>query len=222
MEQKETKTEAKDEDTISNYIDTINNSIEAIRSSKEELKNTDIPSNFKISMTGAKDSRVLDFIFDTKLDYTIDAMVNKFMEGDYSDIDRYGTYIEKAFELMGIGKGAFEGPVSQTVMRNVMNSINTIDFSKAKGNIKRCFMIVKNLKRQAKEIPNRDMRKKYLDSVYALKQILRYASKIYKNRKLVTDRVKIGMHTLVMEGAEPLSDYGEALTGFEESEDEQE
>jgi hypothetical protein len=218
MEQKETKTEAKDEDTISNYIDTINNSIEAIRSSKEELKNTDIPSNFKISMTGAKDSRILNFIFDTKLDYTIDAMVNKFMEGDYSDIDRYGTYIEKAFELMGIGKGAFEGPVSQTMMRNVMNSINTIDFSKSKSNIKRCFMVVKNLKRQAKEIPDKEMRKKYLDSVYALKQILRYASRIYKDRKLVTDRVKVGLHGLVMESKDPI-DYGEALVGFEDSED---
>jgi hypothetical protein len=81
------------------------------------------------------------------LDYAIDAMVNKFVNGDFSDIDRYAQYLQKAFEIMGVGQGAFEGPVSQIVMHNIINTLNTLDFTHAKNNIKKCFMIVKNLKR---------------------------------------------------------------------------
>lgn len=213
MDNKPTMTELQNEDTISKYLDSINRSIESMRTAKDDIKGANIPSDFKIRMMGAKDQKVLNFIFDTKLDYAIDAMVNKFVNGDFSDIDRYAQYLQKAFEIMGVGQGAFEGPVSQIVMHNIINTLNTLDFTHAKNNIKKCFMIVKNLKRQAHDIPDKEVRKKYIDSVYALKKILKYISRIYNDRKLITDRVKVGVHNMVMENDETAE---ESLQGLED------
>lgn len=57
------------------------------------------------------------------------------------------------------------------------------------------------------------MRKKYIDSVYALKKILKYISRIYNDRKLITDRVKVGVHNMVMENDETAE---ESLQGLED------
>jgi hypothetical protein len=57
------------------------------------------------------------------------------------------------------------------------------------------------------------VRKKYIDSVYALKKILKYISRIYNDRKLITDRVKVGVHNMVMENDETAE---ESLQGLED------
>ena len=186
-----------DIDTIENYINSLNASIEALRDNKDEIENV---SDLKIlAKLSGKSNKALDFLFDTKLDVALDKMFNKFMTGDYEDVDKIADTIGKTFELLGFGDKAFSGPVSQLMMQNITNSINTVKFEKTKSNVKKSFMIIKNLKRQATIINDKDTKKKYLDACYALKQIVRYLAKVYRERRLISDRVKAGLHNMINE-----------------------
>ena len=190
--------------SMNDYIDSINYSIESIRKNKDELLKAadDLPSDFKIMMSmndNAKDSRALQFIFDTKLDRVIDNLLNKVMIGDYSDIEMYANMIKKVFDTMGIGEGAFEGPVSQALMRNITNSLNSIDFSVTKSKIKKCMILIRNLKYQSKFIKDKEVKRKYLEAVHALKQTLKFIAKVYKDRRIITNRVMTGLKYAVQE-----------------------
>lgn len=188
--------------SIEEYLDSINSSIESIRNTKQDISEIEVPSDFKIQMMGVKNSKALDFIFDMKLDKTIDNFMNKFMSGDFADIEKGMVTIKKVFELMGLGQGAFEGPVSKTLMQNMMNSMNTIKFAKTKNMLGKCLVIVKNLKKQAKDIDNPKIREKYKEAIRALKELLRFISKIYLNRKILSKRVITGLKMVVQESAE--------------------
>ena len=63
-------------------------------------------------------------------------------------------------------------------------------------------IITKNLKTRAKTIDNAAMRKKYLEAVYALKQTLKFISKVYKNRRILTNRVRNGLNIAIHENFE--------------------
>lgn len=188
--------------SISDYLSSLTNSLDNLENIKKELNNEELPTDIKV-MAHAIDptgkNKLMNFIFDTKLDYTLENMLNKFLNGNYEDVSKYADIIAKLLDAMGIGKDAFKGPVSQALMQNIISTLNTLDFSRAKSNIKKCFMIVGNLKKQASTINNPETRKKYKDAVYALKQMLKYASKIYKQRKLITYRAKAGMHNAINE-----------------------
>lgn len=187
------------QDSIQQYLDSINNSIEALQKNKNEITDDDLPSDFKLMMMGAKDSRVLNFIFDNRIDRIIDQVLNKLMTGDMSEIEKYLESISKIFETLGLGQGAFSGPVSQTLMQNIMNSLNSVNFNQTKNNIKKVMMVLKNLKQQSKFISDSATKKKYIEAVYAFKKVLKFISKIYKNRRIITNRVKQGLHNAVNE-----------------------
>lgn len=186
-------------DSIQQYLDSINNSIESLRKNKQEITDDDIPSDFKLMMSGVKDSRVLNFIFDTRLDKVIDKVLNKLMTGDISEIDKYLDTISKIFESLGLGQGAFSGPVSQLLMTNIMNSLNSIDFNKTNSKIKKILLVLKNLKKQSSLIKDQSIKKKYLESLYAFKKVLKFISKIYKNRRIISNKVKRGLHNAINE-----------------------
>lgn len=187
------------QDSIQQYLDSINNSIESLQKNKNEITDDDLPSDFKLMMMGAKDSRVLNFIFDNRIDRIIDQVLNKLMTGDMSEIEKYLESISKIFETLGLGQGAFSGPVSQTLMQNIMNSLNSVNFNQTKNNIKKVMMVLKNLKQQSKFISDPATKKKYIEAVYAFKKVLKFISKIYKNRRIITNRVKQGLHNAVNE-----------------------
>ena len=190
-------------DSIKDYIDSLNNSIETIQANKikfEDIKPEDLPSDFKLMMgPNAEDNKMLKFIFDTKLDRTIDNLLNKFLSGDFDAIDQYSDLIKKVFESVGIGEDAFTGPVSQTLLDTLSNSINSINFNTTKSKIRKCMLITKNLKQRAKTIDNKEMKKKYLETVYALKQTLKFIAKVYKNRRILTNRVRRGLQIAIHE-----------------------
>lgn len=190
-------------DSIKDYIDSLNNSIETIQANKikfEDIKPEDLPSDFKLMMgPNAEDNKMLKFIFDTKLDRTIDNLLNKFLSGDFDAIDQYSDLIKKVFESVGIGEDAFTGPVSQTLLDTLSNSINSINFNTTKSKIRKCMLITKNLKQRAKTIDNKEMKKKYLEAVYALKQTLKFIAKVYKNRRILTNRVRRGLQIAIHE-----------------------
>ena len=190
-------------DSIKDYIDSLNNSIETIQANKvkfEDIKPEDLPSDFKLMMgPNAEDNKMLKFIFDTKLDRTIDNLLNKFLSGDFDAIDQYSDLIKKVFESVGIGEDAFTGPVSQTLLDTLSNSINSINFNTTKSKIRKCMLITKNLKQRAKSIDNKEMKKKYLEAVYALKQTLKFIAKVYKNRRILTNRVRRGLQIAIHE-----------------------
>ena len=148
------------QDSIQQYLDSINNSIESLQKNKNEITDDDLPSDFKLMMMGAKDSRVLNFIFDNRIDRIIDQVLNKLMTGDMSEIEKYLESISKIFETLGLGQGAFSGPVSQTLMQNIMNSLNSVNFNQTKNNIKKVMMVLKNLKQQSKFISDQEKKKK--------------------------------------------------------------
>lgn len=206
--------------SMNDYLDSINYSIESIRKNKDELLkvNDDLPSDFKLMMSmddKNKDSRALQFIFDTKLDKLIDNLLNKVMIGDYSDIERYAQVIKKVFEMAGIGEGAFEGPVSQALMQNITNSLNSIDFTVTKNKIRKCIILLRNLKYQSKFIKDKDVKRKYLEAVHALKQTLKFVAKVYKDRRIITNRVVTGLKYAVQEDYTPIEeefDYNFDLT----------
>jgi len=190
-------------DSIKDYIDSLNNSIETIQANKvkfEDIKPEDLPSDFKLMMgPNAEDNKMLKFIFDTKLDRTIDNLLNKFLSGDFDAIDQYSDLIKKVFESVGIGEDAFTGPVSQTLLDTLSNSLNSINFNTTKSKIRKCMLITKNLKLRAKSIDNKEMKKKYLEAVYALKQTLKFIAKVYKNRRILTNRVRRGLQIAIHE-----------------------
>ena len=167
------------QDSIQQYLDSINNSIESLQKNKNEITDDDLPSDFKLMMMGAKDSRVLNFIFDNMDDKQKDAInqvLNKLMTGDMSEIEKYLESISKIFETLGLGQGAFSGPVSQTLMQNIMNSLNSVNFSQTKNNIKKVMLVLKNLKQQSKFISDPATKKKYIEAVYAFKKVLKFIS----------------------------------------------
>lgn len=192
--------------SIADYIDSLNNSIESIQANKitfDSVKPEDLPSDFKLMMgPNAEDNKLLKFVFDTKLDRTIDNLLNKFLSGDFDAINQYSDLIKKVFESVGIGEDAFTGPVSQTLLDTLANSINSINFNTTKSKIRKCMIITKNLKTRAKSIDNAVMRKKYLEAVYALKQTLKFISKVYKNRRILTNRVRNGLKIAIHEDFE--------------------
>lgn len=165
-------------------------------------------------MFGAKDSRILDFIFSTKIDVVIDRMLHKIMSGDYSDIESMCNTVAKAMEALGLGEGAFKGPVSQHLMTNIMNSLNSGCYNTTKNNIRKAMIIVANLKKQGKQIDDRETRKKYYQAIKSLKLTIKLAAKVYRNRA----KIMKGLHCAINEGVmlveslEPVADAPEILS----------
>ena len=193
-------------DTIQQYLDSINNSIEELRQNKKEIKDDDLPSNFKLMMNGANNSKVLNFIFDTRLDVVIDKVLDNLLNGNLDAIDKYLESISKIFETLGLGKGAFSGPVSQLLMNNIMSSLNSINFVSTDNKIKKIIHVLNNLKKQSKDINNKELRKKYNESLYAFKKVLKFIAKVYKNRRIITNRVRQGLHYAVNENYDALEE----------------
>ena len=69
---------------------------------------------------------------------------------------------------------------------------------KTLGTYKKIRMIEKNLEHDGKSLP-KDQKEKYDEAMYAIKQLLKVAAKIYKSRKLVNKKVYNGVHNIIHE-----------------------
>lgn len=189
-----------DNDLLVKYLEDLNNSIEELQKQKNDsIDEKDIPSNFKIIMSGVSDSKALDFLFSSGLDKIVDKLFELITVGNFENLNNSLDQVNKIFEKLGLGEGSFEGPVSKTLVANIQRSISSINFNKTKSNIKKCLLVIKNLKQQSKVIDDKEIKKKYLESVYALKRVLKLVSKIYKARKLIDEKVKRGLKNIIKE-----------------------
>ena len=189
-----------DNDLLVKYLEDLNNSIEELQKQKNDsIDEKDIPSNFKIIMSGVSDSKALDFLFSSGLDKIVDKLFELITVGNFENLNNSLDQVNKIFEKLGLGEGSFEGPVSKTLVANIQRSISSINFNKTKSNIRKCLLVIKNLKQQSKVIDDKEIKKKYLESVYALKRVLKLVAKIYKARKLIDEKVKRGLKNIIKE-----------------------
>ena len=191
------------EDTLQSYIDSINNSIDVMRTNKKDLKKVDpdeLPSDFKLMMTGSNISpHILNLLFDTKLDKVIDIVLNKFLSGDFESINKYVQSVGEMFARFNGGTNLFQGPIFEKIMGTMNACLNSEKFANTKLKIRKAVMFIKELKHRAKEFADPKMQEKYLQAVYAIKELMRFIAKIYNNRKIITDKVLKGLSFVIQE-----------------------
>lgn len=205
--------------TITELIDSLNKSINDIREHPTQVDR--IPSNFEILVRGVSDSNSLDFLFSSGLDRIIENLFKKIETGDFSDIldnkDNMQSILDAIF-----GKNSFKGPISKAVLNNIQASVQSRKFVEMRSHlhkslvvVKRINLVMKNLER-GKDAFKKDPEayKKYSDAVYAIKQVVEFASRIYKNRSLINKKVFDGLNNIVNENNNTtifLDDLGEPL-----------
>jgi hypothetical protein len=187
---------------LQSTLNSINDNINKLEQTRKDIKNNkDTISDTRIflKMSGLDNTKVAQLLYDTKLDHSIDNMVNMFMQGDYKSIAKYSDVIAKVFSDVGLGKGSFSGPVSQIFVQNLLNSIDSMNFNKTNDNIKKMMIVLKNMKKQTKTIQDKEVRKKYKEAVKAFRKIISIIAKTYKNRRIIAT----GIHNMVNESCTP-------------------
>ena len=72
---------------LDQMIDSINTSIESMRNTeKEEIKDSDLPSNLQLMLSGVTNSRAIDFLFSTNLDKLMDKLLYMLESGEIEKI----------------------------------------------------------------------------------------------------------------------------------------
>jgi hypothetical protein len=110
--------------------------------------------------------------------------------------------VQKLFSVNDVGTGMFKGEIGTKVINNIRDSFDSQRFKTAKSKLKRVMIVLGNLKKQGKTIKDPEMKKKYNDAVYAVYQGLKIINKIYKNRKMINDRLLVGVKNIVNESEE--------------------
>lgn len=197
---------------LDRLIDSINSSIEEMRSSpKSEIKDSDLPSNLQIMLSGVTNSRAVDFLFSSNLDKLIEKLLNSLESGEIERILQNEEQLNSMFSSLGFGEGTFKGPISKRILSSIQSSIDSQKFNTMKSKLKKVQLIMRNLKRQAKYLKDPETQKKYNDAVYAIEKVVRLVAKIYRNRKIISKRVLNGLSNIVNED----HDSGETLEFLE-------
>lgn len=192
---------------ISELISSLNDSIEDIR--KHPTKIDELPSNLEIMVRGVQDAEGIESLFSPQVDSIINNMFRSIEKMDFSKIlENKDTLL---FIMDGIfGKGSFRGPVSQTVLNSISATVMSQKYNevhnhlpKTLNTMRKVNMIMRNLNRNKKNFERgSDEYKKYKEAVYAIKQVLKFAARVYYNRKLINKQVYKGIHNIVHEDYE--------------------
>jgi len=193
-----TKTKVGDKD-LESIIDGLNTSIEDMRNKKIEVKKEELPSNLNLMLSGVSNSSALNFLFSNNIDKIIEKLFNIISTGNLSKLADSEDKIKDLLKELGFGEGSFEGPVSKTIISSVKATIDSTNYNKIKDNVKRAFYIYKNLKKERDKIDDKEIRKKYEEALYSIKKIMHFAYIVYKNRKIVNNRVINGLKNIVNE-----------------------
>ena len=192
------------EKTISELIDSINNSLDELSEEPEkDGKAKDLPTDFEILMSGINGESGLSNLFSPQVDKMIGKLFDMVIYGDFDSIlANEGTI--KAITDTIFGPGSFEGPIPTRILNSVQNTMMSYKYStmkskfgKAMTAMKKLNMILKNLNKEKRNIKNAEELKKYKEAVYAIKQVLKVAAKVYSSRKYVNQRVISGLNTFV-------------------------
>lgn len=192
----ETKIGNKDIDSI---IDGLNNSIEEMRNKKIVVKKEELPSNLNLMLTGVTNSSAINFLFSHNIDKIIEKLFNLISSGNLSQVVDSEDKIKDLLKELGFGEGSFEGPVSKTIISSVKSSIESINYSKVKDNVKRVLYIYHNLEKEKNKMKDKETKKKYEEALYAIKKVMHFAYIVYKNRKIINNRVINGLKNIVNE-----------------------
>lgn len=189
------------------YINDINDSIGSLeKSDLKKISPKDLPSNLSFLLQGIGDSpNSLNFLFSNNLDKVIDKFFNMAMDGEFDSLikglDKLATMSDKA----GIGSNTvFEGPIGSGIIKNIQNTVNSVKFQKMKifKMTRQLSLVVRNLKKESKKIKDPVMKKKNEDAIYAIQKLIKVAAIVYRNRKIVDDRLKAGIKNIVTEDHE--------------------
>ena len=194
-------------ETIEELVKSLNSSIIDMR--EHPVESTKLPSNFEIMVKGVTNSKAIDFLFSSKLDDIMNKMFKAIESGDYTTIIENKESIESLMDSV-FGEGSFKGPISQTVLNSIQASMMSYKYQTMKSHLgstmttlKKIKVIMKNLdKQKATFKTDKEQYKKYKDAVYAIKQTLKFAAKVYRNRKIINNKVYRGLNNIVHEEEE--------------------
>lgn len=178
--------------------------IKDLDSDKKEYTGQEIPQHMNLQIDGISSTGGIDLLFAPYIDKIMDKLLDLFIRGDYNQILDKLNNITSIFSKGGIGRGFFDGEVSKTIINSIKNSTRSLNYNKTNSKIKKALIIVRNLKRQMRRIPDPETRKKYEDAVYALTALTKMLKSIYKNRKYLNDRVLKGLKNFVFESNETI------------------
>jgi hypothetical protein len=187
---------------LENLVDEINSSIDEVREKKIEVKDSDLPSNLSILLSGVSDSKAVNFLFSSNLDKILEKFFAMVSSGDIERLLQNEDQIKEIFRSIGLGEGSFKGPISKAIIKNIQTTTESMKFNKLKDNVKKVFMLIKNLESSAKDFKDKEIKKKYEETVHALKRVLRFAYVVYKNRSIINKKVISGLKNIVDESIE--------------------
>ena len=204
------------EQTLNELITSLNSSIEDIR--QHPTKVDRIPSNFEIMVRGISSPSALDMLFSPKIDDLLNNLFKQIETGNFDKILSNQDSIEQLMNSL-FGEGSFKGPVSQSVLNSISATVQSRRYQEMKSNLgksivalKKVNLVLKNLQKNKKQFKDKpEEYKKYKDAVYAIKQVLKFAARIYRNRKIINKKVFDGLNNIVHENFDFEMDNDEML-----------
>ena len=200
------------EKSISDLITELNDTAENIRKQPLSVKNNNIPAVLDLAIPGISNISAIKTLFSGNVDDVLSGIFKAISSGDIEKAVLAIEHIKEILNHAGIGEGYFKGPVSKTVINTIIDSTSDFKYNSIKSNIstsltslKKISYIIKKLEKKTDSFSDKDTKQKYKDSVYALKRALKIAIKIYKNRKIVNQRVINGLKNIVTEDVDVLS-----------------
>lgn len=180
-------------------LDEINDTVDEIRNKKIEVSDADLPTNLSIMLSGISNSNAINFLFSNNVDRLIQKLFDLVASGDINKILDNEETMKRMFSMLGFGEGAFEGKISRAVISTIKHSTDSMNFNRTKSSLRKVMIVMNNLNRMKKTIEDPVERKKYEDAVYAVKRVIRFVGKIYRNRKIINNRVAAGLRNIVNE-----------------------
>lgn len=195
------------EKTIQELLNSLNNSMEDIREHPTKIDR--IPSNFEIMVRGISDSKAIDILFSPKIDELLNSLFKEIESGNFEKILSKKDSVQSIFDSI-FGNGAFRGPISNSVLNNIQGTVQSQKYQALKSHISKAItilkkknLILKNLDKGKKNYKrNSDEYKKYNDAIYAIKNVIKFAERIYRNRRIINKKVYNGLNNLVHESLE--------------------
>ena len=149
------------------------------------------------------------FIYPLASQSIINGLFSQIESGNFDKILSSADSVEKIANSI-FGEGSFKGPVSQTVLDSLQSTVQSYKYQTMKSHlgktmttIKKYNLLMKNLQRSGKKFDkNSQEYKQYKDAIYAIKRVLKFAARIYKNRKIINNKVWKGLNNIVYEEIE--------------------
>lgn len=190
--------------SLNELLDSINSSIDDIR--KNPTKTEKIPGTLEILISGISGNKELETLFSPKLDEICMSLIRNIESGNFEKILNNTDSVKKVLDNI-FGEKSFQGPVSTEVINSIQRSVNSEKYLLMKsklGNVvtllKKKRLIIRNLEKSGLKFKDdKETLKKYKESVYAIKQVLKIIEKIYLNRKIVNKKVFNGLKNIVHE-----------------------